>query len=170
MNCYRTADDRWIRLLGVEAERHWPRLLRVLEREDLGKDARFVTARDRWEHADELIPILDAEFAKRPLATWIERFEQADLWWAPIQTPAEVVRDPQAIAAGIFVDVPAPHGQESPKSVASPVRFSAADTRPQAPPPRLGEHTETVLQTLGFSQEEIVALRATGVIPPPAGT
>jgi crotonobetainyl-CoA:carnitine CoA-transferase CaiB-like acyl-CoA transferase len=169
VNCYRTSDGRWVQLLGVEAERHWPRLLRVLEREDLAADPRFATARERWEHAAVLIPILDAEFARRPLADWIERFDHADLWWAPSQTPAEVVQDPQALAAGAFVDIPAPDGQGGLKSVASPVTFGTCDTQPKTGPPRLGEHTEAVLRAAGFTSDELARLRTTGVLPYAAG-
>lgn len=165
VNCYRTGDGRWVRLLGVEADRHWPRLLRVLGREDLGTDPRFATARQRWEHAEALIPLLDAEFARHPLAVWQVRFDQEDLWWAPIQTPEEVVGDPQVLAAGAFVDLPTADGQGVTRSVASPVTFGAYDTRPRAGAPPLGEDTTAVLQAIGYTQVEIARLRATGVIP-----
>jgi crotonobetainyl-CoA:carnitine CoA-transferase CaiB-like acyl-CoA transferase len=170
VNCYRTSDGRWVQLLGVEAERHWPRLLRVLERQDLAADPRFATARDRWEHAAALIPILDAEFARRPLADWIERFDHADLWWAPSQTPAEVVQDPQVLAAGALVDIPRPDGQGTLKSVASPVTFSSCDTRPKAGPPQLGEHTEAVLRAAGYTSDELARLRLEEVLPDAPGS
>jgi crotonobetainyl-CoA:carnitine CoA-transferase CaiB-like acyl-CoA transferase len=161
---YRTGDGRWIWLLGLEAERHWPRLLEALERKDLQSDPRFASAAARRENPRALMAILDQEFAKRPLTEWIERFDKADLWWSPVQTPEEVVRDPQAIACGAFVDVPGPKGQGTVRSVASPVRFSAADTTPRAGIPQLGEHTEEVLCEAGYSEQEIEQLRNRGVL------
>jgi crotonobetainyl-CoA:carnitine CoA-transferase CaiB-like acyl-CoA transferase len=165
VNCYRTGDGCWIRLLGVEAERHWPRLLRVLGREDLATDPRFATAKERWEHAVDLIPILDAEFARQPLAVWRARCDREDLWWAPIHTPEDVVHDPQVRAAGAFVDIPAADGQAPLKSVAAPVTFGACDTRPKGGPPRLGEHTEAVLREAGYTPSDLARLRAEGIIP-----
>ncbi len=165
VNTYRTADGRWVRLLGLEAERHWPRLLRALNREDLAMDPRFATAKDRWKHAAELIPILDTAFATRSLAEWAARFDREDLWWTPVQTPEEVTRDPQALATGAFVDMPAPDGAGTIKSVASPVQFGQADTTPKAGAPKLGEHTEAVLLESGLTPDDIAHLRANRIIP-----
>lgn len=161
---YRAGDGRWFWLLGLEADRHWPRLLEALERTDLVHEPRFVSAAARRENAAALIAILDQEFAKRPLAEWVERFDKADVWWAPVQAPEEVVRDPQAIACGAFVDMPGPGGKGVVRSVAGPVRFSGADTTPRAGIPELAEHSEEVLREAGFPEEEIQELRAQGVL------
>jgi crotonobetainyl-CoA:carnitine CoA-transferase CaiB-like acyl-CoA transferase len=91
--------------------------------------------------------ILDERFAKRPLEEWIPRFDAADLWWAPVNTPADVVQDRQAIAARAFVDVPDGAGATQ-KSVGSPVLFSRADVTPRAKVPAIGEHTREVLDEL----------------------
>ncbi|HTO55314.1 MAG TPA: CoA transferase [Myxococcota bacterium] len=144
---FRSGDGRWVWLLGVEAERHWPRLCRALELDSLVSDPRFATPPARAANGRELIAILDEQFAKRSLADWIPRFDAADLWWAPVNTAAEVTEDPQAIAAGAFVEVPDGKGGVQ-KSVASPVRFSAADVTPRAKAPGIGEHTEEVLAEL----------------------
>jgi crotonobetainyl-CoA:carnitine CoA-transferase CaiB-like acyl-CoA transferase len=161
---YRAGDGRWVWLLGLEAERHWPHLLEALERTDLQGDPRFATVAARRENARALMAILDEEFAKRPLEEWTERFDRADVWWSPVQTPEEVVRDPQAIACGAFVDVPGPGGQGKVRTVAGPVRFSGADTAPRAGIPRLGEHTGEVLREAGLSEVEIERLRERGVL------
>jgi crotonobetainyl-CoA:carnitine CoA-transferase CaiB-like acyl-CoA transferase len=144
---FRSGDGRWVWLLGVEAERHWPRLCQALELDSLVSDPRFATPPARATNGRELIAILDEQFAKRSLADWIPRFDAADLWWAPVNTAAEVIQDPQAIAAGAFVDVPDGKGGAQ-KSVASPVRFSAADVTPRGKAPGIGEHTDEVLAEL----------------------
>jgi crotonobetainyl-CoA:carnitine CoA-transferase CaiB-like acyl-CoA transferase len=160
---YRGGDGRWLWLLGVEGDRHWPTLCEGLGRADLKDDPRFASAAKRRESARELMAILDAEFAKRPLAEWLERFDEVDLWWAPVQTPEEVTRDPQAHAAGCFVDVPRADGSAL-RTVAAPVRFPGRDTLPRRGVPALGEHTEEVLRELGVDDEEIARLRARGVL------
>jgi crotonobetainyl-CoA:carnitine CoA-transferase CaiB-like acyl-CoA transferase len=160
---YRAGDGRWVWLLGVEADRHWPILCEALERSDLKEDPRFASAAKRRENARELMPILDAEFAKRPLAEWLPRFDAVDLWWAPVQTPEEVTRDPQAHAAGAFVEAPRADGSAQ-RLVSPPVRFGGVDTSPRRGVPALGEHTDAVLRELGLADAEIAALRTAGAI------
>ena len=152
VSSFKAGDDRWVWLLGVEADRHWPRLCEGLDRADLKDDPRFATAGARRENAREMMRILDEQFAKRPLAEWLERFDAVDLWWAPVNTPADVTRDAQALAVGAIVDVPDGQGGTQ-KSVGSPVRFSAADVTPRGPVPQVGEHTATVLAELGVSAD-----------------
>ena len=153
VNSYRAGDGLWFWLLGLEADRHWPRLLAALQRADLGDDERFASARGRRKNAAALIEVLDSEFATRPRDEWIERFDEADMWWAPVQTPEEVVTDAQAVAAGAFVDVPAGAGAPAHRAVASPVQFGFAGrsgpSRP-GPVPGLGEHTAEILKELGL--------------------
>jgi len=163
--CYRTSDERWIQLLGIEAARHWPPLLEALERLDLKDDERFKTPKDRRENAAELMPTLDAEFAKHTFDEWIERLDHVGVWWAPVQTPAQIVNDPQAHAVHAFTEVPSPDGGDPIPSVASPVRFSDTDTSPRGPIPNLGEHTDDVLRELGCDDAQLADLRSRGVVP-----
>jgi len=161
---YKASDERWIWLLGLEADRHWPRLCEGLGRADLKDDPRFASATARRENAREMMRLLDEQFAKRPLAEWLERFDAVDLWWAPVNSPADVVSDAQALASGAIVDVPDGRGGTQ-KSVGSPVLFSGADVAPRDPVPQLGEHTEAVLAELGLTKDRIAELRASRVIP-----
>jgi crotonobetainyl-CoA:carnitine CoA-transferase CaiB-like acyl-CoA transferase len=163
LNQYRSRDARWFWLLGLEAERHWPKLARVIERPELISDERFADARARRRSTVELTALLDADFATRDLADWAERFDREDLWWAPVQTQDEVVSDPQVRAMNGIVTVPDYGNEGNFEAVATPLEFSASAVGPQGPPPRLGEHTDAVLRELGTSDSEIAALRARGV-------
>jgi len=153
-NSYRTADDRWFFLVGVEARRHLPAVMRAIGREDLVTDPRFQDARSIAANAAELIRLFDASFTSHPLAYWAERLDQHDVWWAPIQTPEEVLVDAQAEATGAWVRV------EGRQSVDAPVRFDFQHrgTAPRAP--ETGEHTGQVLADFGFSPNEIERLQA----------
>ncbi|MGW0761700.1 CaiB/BaiF CoA transferase family protein [Streptomyces sp. NPDC002814] len=148
-NSYRSADDRWFWLVGLEGNRHWPGVLKALGREDLGEDERFATGKARRGHVRELIAVFDEEFAKRPLAEWAERFDAEGVWWAPVQTLAEVAADPQAEAVGAFVEQPG-MGEAPPlRTVATPVSFWGVDDKPRTGAPTLGEHTDQILNELG---------------------
>lgn len=149
VNCYRAADGGWFWLLGVESDRLWPKLVAAIERPDLGADERFATARARRHHPAECIAALDDVFARRTRDQWTERFDRHDVWWAPAHTAADVLEDPQAIAAGAFVDVPGGASGPAHRGVNTPVTFSAdAADRVPGVVPGLGEHTDEVRREL----------------------
>lgn len=153
-NSYRTADDRWFFLVGVEARRHLPSVLKAIGRDDLVDDERFRDARSIGTHAAELIRLLDEAFASQPLAHWAAQLDLHDVWWAPVQTPEEVLGDAQAEAVGAWIEV------DGKRSVDAPVRFDfiRRASAPQAP--AVGEHTTQVLAEFGFSEDEIARLQA----------
>ena len=156
-NCYRAADGRWFWLVALEGSRHWPGLVRALDRPDLAADERFATGPARRANGKTLIALLDQEFGRHDLAEWARRFERWDVWWAPVQTLAEVVTDPQAAAIGAFIDQPGMAGAPPIRTVASPVRFwDEADPQP-GPAPALGEHTSQVLGELGLNAAPAVS-------------
>ena len=164
LNQYQSGDGRWFWLLGLEADRHWPKLARAVGHPEWLLDARFADARSRRKNSHELIAVLDREFGARPLAEWAEKFDRADLWWAPVRNQDEVVADPQIQAMNGIVSVPEMGGQGEFQAVATPLEFSAAPVGPQGPPPKLGEHTDAVLAELGLSAYEIRALRQRGAL------
>jgi len=164
LNQYKSGDGRWFWLLGLEAERHWPKLAEAIERPELESDSRWVNARERRKNSRELVALLDGIFASRTLAQWGARFDEVDLWWAPVQTQDEVVGDPQIRAMSGIVSVPEAGGAGEFQAVATPLEFSAAAVGPQGPPPKLGEHTDEVLGELGLGADEIRRLRERGAL------
>ena len=139
MNCYRCADGRAFWLLGMEADRHFPGLLKAIGREELASVDNFKNARARSINAGEFIAVLDEHFATQDYAYWTTKFDENDVWWAPLNSIAEAVADPQVIASGAFVDMTPQPGEEPYRAVNSPVDFS--DYTPSyGPVPNLGEH------------------------------
>src|SRR5262249_12019699 len=130
INVYRCADDKWFWLLGTEADRLWPKLLRAVDRAEWADDERYRTARDRRHHAKELIAELDAMFGSATRDEWTAKFDEHDVWWAPVNTPEDVIADPQAIATGAFVDVPGGPGSTEHRAVATPLDFATDPPRP----------------------------------------
>jgi len=75
INSYRDRDGRWFWIVGLEGERHWPPLCRALGHPEWQQDPRFVDPEQRAANAAELIEMLDAIFATRPLEAWGEIFD-----------------------------------------------------------------------------------------------
>jgi crotonobetainyl-CoA:carnitine CoA-transferase CaiB-like acyl-CoA transferase len=139
MNCYRCADGRAFWLLGMEADRHFPGLLKAIGREELASVENFKNARARSINAGEFTTVLDEHFATQDYAYWTAKFDENDVWWAPLNSIAEAVADPQVIASGAFVDM-TPQPDEDPyRAVNSPVDFSGYSPK-YGPVPNLGEH------------------------------
>jgi crotonobetainyl-CoA:carnitine CoA-transferase CaiB-like acyl-CoA transferase len=85
---------------------------------------------------------LAAHFATRPTAHWIELLSAHDVWCAPVQTYAELERDPQAVHKNLFWEVPYADSGSSYRTVGSPFIFSDTPARLRSGAPRLGQHTE----------------------------
>ncbi len=163
INCFRDRDGRWFWLLLLQADRHWPDLLRAIEAPWLAEDPRFRDIPSRRDHAPELVAELDRIFAQRPLSECGPIFDRHNVWWAPVQTIAELAEDPVAEQAGVFVRVESPWGVV--RQVATPASFSDTPAEVRRWAPELGQHTEEVLLELGYDWEEIVALKEAGAIP-----
>jgi crotonobetainyl-CoA:carnitine CoA-transferase CaiB-like acyl-CoA transferase len=148
MNSYRTKDGRWFFFTGLEADRHIDKIYLALGREDLHDDPRFANARALRQNRTEVIAVLDDIIGQEPLSVRAERFEREGVWWAPAQTPAEVLEDPQLLANDGIVELRSEADGASQRSINGPVSFSDAPIRPHTPAPRLGEHTDAVLAEL----------------------
>ena len=102
---------------------------------------------------------MEAAFAELPFEEIARRLDEADLVWAPFQTPAEVDADPQIAAAGGFVEVEDGKGGTY-RSPASPAVFPGEPQSPRPRAPMLGEHTREGLAEIGYSADEIEAIFA----------
>jgi crotonobetainyl-CoA:carnitine CoA-transferase CaiB-like acyl-CoA transferase len=165
INAYTAGDGRRFWMLGLQADRHWPDVLRAVDRPDWADDARFSSIEARWQHSSELVDELSTLFATKPLAEWAAIFDREDVWWAPVQSAHETVDDPQAAAAGGFVQVPTADGGDSVRMVATPVDFTGTPWSPRSMPPEFAQHTEEVLLELGYDWDQIIELKDAGAIP-----
>ena len=165
ISAYTAGDGRRFWMLGLQGSRHWPDVLRAVDRPDWAEDERFASMRDRTKNSAELVRELNAIFATKPLDEWGAIFDREDVWWAPVQHAHETIDDPQVIASGGFVDVPASDGGEPVRMVASPADFAGTPTAPRSMPPEHGQHTEEVLLELGYDWDKIIELKDAGAIP-----
>jgi crotonobetainyl-CoA:carnitine CoA-transferase CaiB-like acyl-CoA transferase len=166
INSYLDSDGRWFWLVGLEGDRHWPDLVRAVGHPEWIEDPRFATGNGRRKNCQELISLLDGIFATRSRTEWGEILDAHNVWWAPVQTTEELLADPQAWAAGAFVEVPdISSGAESTATmIASPVDFAGTPWAPRCMPPTIGQHTDEVLTEVGRSTTAIAGLRQSGAV------
>ncbi|HZP29110.1 MAG TPA: CoA transferase [Acidimicrobiia bacterium] len=160
-NWYRTADDRWVYLVCLQADRYWRELCDVVGRPDLADDPRFVDAPTRFEHREECIRELDAVFAGATLEEWTKRLDGFSGVWAPAITPRELHRHRQVGPNGYLPELTDNEGVDF-RIVPAPMQFDGAATTPAGPSPVLGQHTEEILLEVGLDWDEITAAREAG--------
>ena len=160
-NHFKSADGHWFVHNPRGGHGGWEAFLKAAGREDLITDERFASGKARRANARDLAGELDAGFAALPMAEIAQRLNDADLVWAPLQTPAEVAADPQIAAAGAFVDIEDGQGGAY-RSVSAPARFPGADAETRPRSPKLGEHTRAVLEELGYAPADIDAMIESG--------
>jgi crotonobetainyl-CoA:carnitine CoA-transferase CaiB-like acyl-CoA transferase len=158
-NIYRTADDRWF-MLAIANDRQWPALARAVGMPGLAMDPRFVGPEERRDNALVLMGILDEVFAQRPLAAWRAALDAAGVTFGVVGTVAEIVADPQALAAGML----RPLGDTGMLTVDSPFLVGGAEKVPVTPAPGFDEHGSEILREAGYTEDEIEALQAAGVV------
>jgi formyl-CoA transferase len=157
---YRCRDGRWLILTLVNEDRHWPVLATCLGRDDLITDPRFATKADRHAHSGELVVVLDEIFATRDREHWRNVLHDNGIIFEVVAAPDEIPDDRQLVANGIVV----PIEDSEMMTVASPLTVSGAAKVTARQAPGLGEHTDQVLREAGYGDEEIGALRASGVV------
>ena len=135
----------------------------ALGMDDLSQDDRFRDKAQRPARADEINALLDARFATKNTQEWIKMLAPQGILCAEIKTFAEAAEDPQVLANDMVVDMAHPT-LGSLRLLGTPIRMYGSPTSLRMPPPALGEHNNEILHGLGYSTEEIDALKADGVV------
>ena len=163
---YRAGDGQWF-FLACGNQTFWVKLCKALGLEPLADDPRFASWLLRLDHREALLPLLEARFASESRDHWLALLAKHDIPAAPVQTMLDFMDDP-AVRHHDMV-----HGYEHPevgpmRLMGQPLAFDDTPARDPGPPPTLGQHTNDVLDELGYNPAAIAHLRARGVVGGPA--
>jgi crotonobetainyl-CoA:carnitine CoA-transferase CaiB-like acyl-CoA transferase len=139
-------------------QRLWTRLCQALRREELLQDPRFASNMERVNHRHLLVPVLQSETQKYPTRLLNDMLDKAGVPCAPVNTLDNVLNDPQTLARNMVVDIPHPLIPDL-KLLGLPVKLNASPGDVRLPPPLKGQHTEEVLNGLGYNTADIRAFR-----------
>jgi crotonobetainyl-CoA:carnitine CoA-transferase CaiB-like acyl-CoA transferase len=118
----------------------------ALQIEDLSVDPRFCNLNQQFVHKTELQRIFRERFASNTRDFWLARLEEQDLLCAPVRDLREALVDPQTLHNQLILEG---EGEGQPvRFIGSPIELSLAPVGLRRGPPRLGQHTEEVLQQL----------------------
>lgn len=157
------AQDGFV-VIGLISEPMWPRFCQALKRPDLEADPRLRNGMDRFRHMESVLkPIIDQWLADKTAEEAAQILLESGVPAAPVQTAKDLLRCPQVHARRMLLEFDYYGNRVA--AAGNPVKLSASPEGPPSSPPRLGQHTEEILRTLlGIGPEEIVRLRAEGII------
>jgi crotonobetainyl-CoA:carnitine CoA-transferase CaiB-like acyl-CoA transferase len=150
-------------MVAVGNDTLWQRFAPLLGLPELVDDPRFATNPDRVVHRAELIPLIEEALAARGSAAWAEEMSRAGIPAGAINTVDQALAHPQVVARDMVLTTEHPTAGTL-RMPGSPLKLSRHSTSVRRPPPLLGQHTDEVLGELGYSADDIGALRKDGVV------
>lgn len=156
---FRTRDG-WIFVMCM-TQKFWQELMRIVDAPHIERDPRFGSPEQRRVHRDELTPLLDAVFERDTTAAWLEKLQGA-LPAAPVYDMQQALDNPFPAATGMIRNTPHPLRPDF-RTFANPIKLDGRRL-PARSAPALGADTDDLLREVGYSAEEIAALRQQKVI------
>jgi crotonobetainyl-CoA:carnitine CoA-transferase CaiB-like acyl-CoA transferase len=158
---FKAADGRQISL-GVVQQAQFETLARALQREHWLADPRFATPDLRRQHSAAMRADLEAVFATQPAASWERQLSAAGVPCGMVREVSEAVSLEGLEERGLRIplNVPGLPEREAVEIVNAGFKFSQDSPHIDQPPPRTGEHGESILESLGFDaaqRREILA-------------
>jgi crotonobetainyl-CoA:carnitine CoA-transferase CaiB-like acyl-CoA transferase len=159
--CYRpyACQDGWV-TLGALEPKFWQAWCRGVGREDLIEKQFEAPGSEAHAHVEQI-------FMERSRDEWRRFASEHDCCLEPVLDLDEALDSELVRARGMVVDLDQP-GADGVKLLGVPVKLSRTPGGPAGPGPALGEHTEAVLASLGYSEVEIAALKESGAAAGPA--
>ena len=161
---YRTftaSDGELVVAVGNDAQ--FVALCEVIDRPEWASDDRYAHNADRVANREEIEALIAKRFVTRTRDEWTEALSATNIPHGPVNSVADALASPHAIAREMVIDVGHPT-LGSFRSLGLPIRLSATPLSIRRHPPLLGEHTDEVLVELGYDQQAVTDLRRAGVV------
>jgi len=160
-NTYRCRDDRYV-VIGANADSIFKRMMRAIGRSDLADDPSLATNDGRVKRTAELDQVIGAWAAEVTLDEALALLERAEVPSGKIYSIADIAADPHYAARAMFER----HrlGERDLTLPGIVPKLSASPGRTRWIGPRLGEHTDEVLASIGLEPSEIARLRGRGAV------
>ncbi len=156
------ADGKHIQI-GANGDAIFQRFMRAIGRDDLADDPSLADNAGRDARRDELYGVIDRWTASRPLSEVEATLISAEVPASRIYSAEDMFKDPQFLAREMFLSAKLPDGKPFKMPGIVP-KLSDTPGGVEWTGPELGEHNAAVLGRLGYSTEQISALKAGGAI------
>ena len=154
-------------LLNIAANRQeqFVALTELIGRPELAQDPRFAEREARKRHRVQLKEQIELALAARPADAWEQLLAEHGVPAGRVLSVPEALAHPQVRQRELLAHFDSVAGVDRPFDVVrSGFKMSEGNPDVTLPPPRLGEHSEEILGSIGYSAEEIAAMRAQAVI------
>lgn len=149
--------------IGVSGEGQWREFCEAIERLDWLERPEFRLNADRVRNRAEINATVQALFGTQPVSHWVELLNRSNIPCGPVYTVPEMFEDEQVRHLGVAAPVVRADGSTI-QVISQPVTLERTPATLQSSAPRIGEHSSEILREVGYSDEEIGALEAEGVI------
>jgi len=149
---YETSDGKYMSFGGLEPQ-FLIACLKALEMED------YIDRLMDPGIQDEVKEKITQKIRTKPREHWVKAFENIDACVEPVLTFSEAAQSEHAQARGLLVNVPGPDG-EAITQIGLPLKFSNYSPEYKWAGPALGKDTMEIVESLGFSDEEIQKMKS----------
>ncbi len=146
--------------LSAVSDKQWLLMCDAFGWDDLKTDLLYSSNNERVRERPRLLAQLRERFAAYSAHELSTLFEKNGLPYAPIKKPHELVDDPHLLATGGLAPMTLPSGQQT-NTVLLPFTMDGQRMGVRHNPPKVGEHSSDILQSLGYSAQEAAQLSAT---------
>jgi crotonobetainyl-CoA:carnitine CoA-transferase CaiB-like acyl-CoA transferase len=149
--------------LGASGEGNWARLCELLNKPEWRQDPEFVTETLRVKNRERLNSLLATVFKIQTVEQWVDQLNDIGIPAGPIYSVPELVNDPQVKHLNVITTLPNVYDKDM-HYINQPMHLTRTPSKVVSPAPGWGEHTDEVLESLGFNSSEITTLHQQGVV------
>lgn len=160
---FKCSDDRWLQIAFFQYEKWFPNFCNIVIEKPEFIGGKYSTLKSSVKYVDEFVPIIEDIFSKKPIDYWCEKLQEAGIPYERLKRPDELLEDEQAWANDYVFKHTFENGHEG-ILYNTPVMFKEHGIKDYVRAPKLGEHTESIMKNLGYSDDEIDKLKDKKVI------
>jgi crotonobetainyl-CoA:carnitine CoA-transferase CaiB-like acyl-CoA transferase len=149
--------------IGASGDGNWIRLCKLMSHPEWLEDPDFKTEQLRVTNRSKLTDLLEIEFGKNTVDYWVTTLNDAGVPAGPVYDVPEVFEDEQVKHLGVVATLPNVYDKDM-HYITQPMTLSRTPAHVKTPAPKWGEHTDEVLEEIGFDADQIKAFHDKGVV------
>ena len=157
---FKTADG--VMNIAANKQEQFEALCQIIDNPSLAQDPRFADRKDRLANRSALTAELEVAFATAPTNEWVEKLTTNGVPTGPVWSVPEALAHPQLADRGLLQTHRV--GSEDLQLVGIGAKLDGIAPGVDSPPPTLGEHTNDILNELGYDKAQILGLKEEGAI------